>query len=74
MSEFNLQETIELLSRTPAALDALLRGLPENWTHRNEGDDSWTVFEVIGHLIHGGAHGLDASGSANFRIRQYKAV
>ena len=53
MSEFNLQETIELLSRTPAALDALLRGLPENWTHRNEGDDSWTVFEVIGHLIHG---------------------
>lgn len=53
MSEFNLDETIALLSRTPAALDALLRGLPENWTHRNEGDGSWTVFDVVGHLIHG---------------------
>jgi len=53
MSEFNLQETIALLSRTPAALDSLLRGLPETWTHRDEGEGSWTVFDVIGHLIHG---------------------
>jgi len=53
MSEFNLQDTIALLSRTPAALDSLLRGLPENWTHRNEGGSSWTVFDVVGHLIHG---------------------
>jgi len=53
MSEFNLQATIALLSRTPAALDSLLRGLPETWTHRDEGKDSWTVFEVVGHLIHG---------------------
>ena len=53
MSEFNLQDTIELLSRTPAALDALLRGLPESWTHRDEGEGSWTVFDVVGHLIHG---------------------
>jgi len=53
MSEFNLQETIALLSRTPAALNALLRGLPETWTHRSEGDGSWTVFDVVGHLIHG---------------------
>ena len=53
MSEFNLQDTIALLSRTPAALDALLRGLPETWTHRDEGPGSWTVFDVVGHLIHG---------------------
>ncbi len=53
MSEFNLEETIALLSRTPGALDALLRGLPENWTHRDEGAGSWTVFDVVGHLIHG---------------------
>lgn len=53
MSEFNLQDTIALLSRTPGALDFLLRGLPESWTHRNEGGDSWTVFDVVGHLIHG---------------------
>jgi DinB superfamily len=53
MSELNLQETIALLSRTPAALDSLLRGLPETWTHRDEGEGTWTVFDVVGHLIHG---------------------
>lgn len=49
----NIQDTIALLSRTPAALDALLRGLPERWTLRNEGENTWTPFDVIGHLIHG---------------------
>ena len=51
--EHNLQDTISLLSRTPAALDALLRDLPEAWTSRNESGDTWSVFDVIGHLIHG---------------------
>jgi hypothetical protein len=49
----DLQDTIALLSRTPSTLDALLRGLPETWTHRNEGDDSWSVFDVVGHLLYG---------------------
>jgi DinB superfamily len=40
-----------LLARTPAAFDALLRGLPEAWTVRNEGETTWTAFDVIGHLI-----------------------
>jgi hypothetical protein len=53
MSEFNLDDTIALLSNTPAALDALLRNLPERWIHRREGGDSWTAHEVVGHLIHG---------------------
>lgn len=48
----NLDHTIPLLTRTPAALNALLRDLPETWTLRNEGENSWTVFDVIGHLIH----------------------
>jgi hypothetical protein len=50
--EHNLQDTISLLSRTPATLDALLRDLPEAWTLRNEGGDTWSVFDVVGHLIH----------------------
>jgi len=33
--------------------DALLRDLPETWTLRNEGEDTWSAFDVIGHLIHG---------------------
>jgi hypothetical protein len=48
----NLQDTIALLGRTPGALDALLRGLPETWTHHNEGEGTFTVVDVIGHLIH----------------------
>jgi hypothetical protein len=53
MAEFNLQDTIALLTRTPATLDALLRDLPETWTHRNEGGETWTAYDVVGHLIHG---------------------
>jgi hypothetical protein len=53
MADFNLQDTIALLSRTPAALNALLRDLPDAWTLRNEGGDSWTAYDVVGHLIHG---------------------
>jgi hypothetical protein len=51
--EHNLDQTISLLTRTPAALDALLRELPEGWTSRNEGEGTWSVFDVVGHLIHG---------------------
>jgi len=49
----NLSDTIALLERTPAALNALLRDLPNSWTSRNEGDGTFTVSDVIGHLIHG---------------------
>jgi hypothetical protein len=51
--EHRLTETISLLARTPAALNALLRDLPEIWTLRNEGEKTWSAFDVIGHLIHG---------------------
>jgi hypothetical protein len=51
--EQNLNDTMSLLTRTPAALDALLRDLPQAWTMRNEGEETWSVFDVVGHLIHG---------------------
>lgn len=51
--EHNLQHTISLLSRTPATLDAFLRDLPEAWTLRNEGENTWNAFDVVGHLVHG---------------------
>ena len=50
--ELSLTDAISLLSRTPAALNALLRDLPESWTFRNEGENTWTPFDVVGHLIH----------------------
>jgi DinB superfamily len=52
-SEFSLERTIALLSRTPAALNSFLRGLPEFWIHRSEGADSWSPFDIVGHLIAG---------------------
>ena len=53
MMENSLQQTMSLLTRTPAALNALLRDLPETWTLRNEGENTWSAFDVVGHLIHG---------------------
>jgi DinB superfamily len=51
--EHNLSYTISLLTRAPAALNALLRDLPEAWTFSNEGENTWSAFDVVGHLIHG---------------------
>ncbi len=48
----DLSATVALLTRTPAGLDALLRDLPESWTHHNEGGETWSCFDVVGHLIH----------------------
>jgi hypothetical protein len=49
----NLENTIALLERTPATLNAWLRELPEAWTLSNEGGKTWSVFDIVGHLIHG---------------------
>ena len=51
--EHNLQDTIALLAHTPAVLDTFLRNLPERWTLRNEGENTWSAFDVVGHLIDG---------------------
>lgn len=51
--KFNLPDTYNLLERTPGYLENLLIGLPESWTHQNEGGDSWSAFDIIGHFIHG---------------------
>jgi hypothetical protein len=51
--EHDLQNTIAVLARTPATLDALLRDLPELWTSRTEGEKTWSAYDIVGHLIHG---------------------
>ena len=52
-AQFNLAESIALLERTPHVLETLLSGLPDRWTQHNEGPDTWSPYDVIGHLIHG---------------------
>lgn len=51
--EFELAHAIDILRRTPATLNSFLRDLPEPWLVRNEGPDTWSPYDVIGHLIHG---------------------
>lgn len=50
---FNLQDARAVLSRTPDVLDVLLRDLPSAWTSATEGPDTWSPYDVVGHLIHG---------------------
>ena len=50
---FDVTEAMPLLARTPAVLDAWLRGLPEPWQTANEGGETWSPYDVLGHLIHG---------------------
>lgn len=52
-SRFKLGNALAVLQRTPATLDALLRGLGVEWTARNEGGESFSPFDVVGHLIDG---------------------
>lgn len=50
---FDLSKSIEILERTPAVLKTLLSKLSSDWTQQNEGGESWSPYDVIGHLIHG---------------------
>src|SRR5947208_15530297 len=51
--EFDLDKGLAVLTRTPATLRELLPGLPSPWTSANEGPDTWSPQDVVGHLIHG---------------------
>jgi hypothetical protein len=51
--EFDLDSSIEVLARTPGALRSLLGGLAERWVRGTEGADTFSAFDVVGHLIDG---------------------
>jgi hypothetical protein len=51
--EFQFDDAVPVLRRTPAVLSALLSELPDRWTRADEGPGTWSPFDVVGHLIHG---------------------
>ncbi len=50
--DFDLHAAVVVLSRTPEVLDVLLRDLPPEWVWSTEGPDTWSPYDVVGHLIH----------------------
>ena len=52
-ADLKLDDAVAILERTPAALRALLNGIPEIWERATEGEGTWSPFDVVGHLIHG---------------------
>ena len=50
---FDLNKSIEILERTPAVVTALLQGLSSEWLFNNEGADTWSPYDIIGHYIEG---------------------
>jgi uncharacterized damage-inducible protein DinB len=51
--DFSFDEALPILRRTPAVLRAWLGDLPESWARGNEGPDTWSPYDIVGHLIHG---------------------
>jgi hypothetical protein len=51
--EFTFEAGLPVLERTPSVVRALLLDLPSDWVEGTEGPETWSPFDVVGHLIHG---------------------
>jgi uncharacterized damage-inducible protein DinB len=47
------QDAAGMLARTPAAVEAMLAGLPDGWLHRDDGPGTWSAYDILGHVLHG---------------------
>ena len=53
MMDFELENAVAILGRTPELLKTWLQDLPEPWVYNNDGEGTWSAFDVVGHLIQG---------------------
>jgi uncharacterized damage-inducible protein DinB len=53
MVPFSFDDALPILRATPGLLRAWLSELPESWIMANEGRETWSPFDIVGHLIHG---------------------
>tara|TARA_R110002073_G_scaffold221808_1_gene381967 strand:- start:3441 stop:3965 length:525 start_codon:yes stop_codon:yes gene_type:complete len=51
--KYSIDKALEILERTPKILEIFLDNLSDEWIFCNEGDETWSAFDVVGHLIHG---------------------
>jgi DinB family protein len=52
-TEFSVDQAMVILRRTPTIIRAFLDGLPGAWALSNEGDGTWSPFQIVGHMVHG---------------------
>ncbi len=50
---FELSKAIEILSRTPSIVNSLLKDLSDDWLQSNEGEDTWSPYQIAAHLVYG---------------------
>lgn len=53
MNTFSIDKALEILAQTPSTLESFLQNLSDEWIFANEGENTWSSYDVIGHLIHG---------------------
>ncbi|WP_276135292.1 DinB family protein [Polluticoccus soli] len=51
--EYSIAKALPILEKTPALLTFWLQGLDDEWISNNEGEEAWSPYDVVGHLIHG---------------------
>ncbi len=50
--QFSIEKSIEILERTPNVINSLLTGLSDEWIVGNEGENTWNLYDIVGHLVH----------------------
>jgi len=51
--KFQIEKTVEILSQTPATVKSLLGNLSADWIENAPDSETWSPFDIVGHLIHG---------------------
>jgi hypothetical protein len=51
--QFDLQHAVQIIERISSVVDSLLRGLDDEWIYKNEGGDTWSAYDIVGHFIEG---------------------
>lgn len=51
--KFDLHKSVEILERTPIVIEDMLTDISDEWVINNEGPDTWSAYDIVGHLIHG---------------------